>query len=115
VGRERLQTWLRNREVRGAEAQAGAEVGAERRCTTVRWATVANVIQTLAKEVMAVNVGGIVVALLAVATTAIAVGLAGLAFASRRSSCGACTGSSVADDQRARGTRLRGHSRQILK
>ncbi|MEZ0096343.1 transposase, partial [Streptacidiphilus sp. EB129] len=57
VGRSRLETWLRNRKVRGADtlAQAALEA-AERQHTTVPGEKIAaQVIHTLAKEVMDLN------------------------------------------------------------
>ncbi|MFE1322971.1 IS110 family transposase, partial [Kitasatospora phosalacinea] len=54
TGRSRLATWLRNRKVRGAEALAQAAVeAAERQHTTVPGEKIAaQVVHTLAKEVM---------------------------------------------------------------
>ncbi|WP_228786075.1 IS110 family RNA-guided transposase [Nocardia terpenica] len=57
TGRTRLETWLRNRKVRNPEALADAAVeAAERQHTTVRGEKItAQVIVTLAKEVMGLN------------------------------------------------------------
>lgn len=57
AGRSRLTAWLRNRKVRGAEALAAAAVeAAERQHTTVPGEKIAaQVINTLAKEVMGLN------------------------------------------------------------
>ncbi|MEV5747727.1 IS110 family transposase [Actinoallomurus sp. NPDC052308] len=57
TGRGRLAAWLRNRKVRGAEALAAAAVdAAERQHTTVPGEKIAaQVIHTLAKEVMGLN------------------------------------------------------------
>ncbi len=57
TGRTRLTTWLRNRKVRGAEALAQAATeAAERQHTTVSGEKiVAQVVHTLAKEVMGLN------------------------------------------------------------
>jgi transposase len=57
TGRNRLETWLRNRKVRGAEALAEAAVeAAERQHTAVPGEKItAQVIHTLAKEVMGLN------------------------------------------------------------
>ncbi len=57
TGRSRLETWLRNRKVRGAEALAGAALeAAERQHTAVPGEKItAQVIHTLAKEVTDLN------------------------------------------------------------
>ncbi|MEU1420686.1 IS110 family transposase [Kitasatospora sp. NPDC005751] len=57
TGRSRLETWLRNRKVRGADTLAQAAVeAAERQHTTVPGEKIAaQVIHTLAKEVMDLN------------------------------------------------------------
>ncbi|WP_344117865.1 IS110 family transposase, partial [Streptomyces blastmyceticus] len=57
TGRSRLETWLRNRKVRGAEALAEAVLdAAERQHTAVPGEKItAQVIHTLAKEVMGLN------------------------------------------------------------
>ncbi|MCF2534071.1 IS110 family transposase [Yinghuangia soli] len=57
VGRTRLTTWLRNRKVRGAEALAAAAVeAAERQHTALPGERIAaQVVHTLAKEVMGLN------------------------------------------------------------
>lgn len=57
IGTSRLTTWLRNRKVRGAEALARAAVeAAERQHTAVAGEkAVAQMVHTLAKEVMALN------------------------------------------------------------
>ncbi|MEW2491490.1 IS110 family transposase, partial [Streptomyces sp. NPDC048411] len=57
TGRKRLETWLRNRHVRGAEALATAALeAAERQHTAVPGEKItAQVIHTLAKEVMGLN------------------------------------------------------------
>lgn len=57
TGRSRLETWLRNRKVRGAEALAEVALqAAERQHTTVPGEKItAQVIHTLAKEVMGLN------------------------------------------------------------
>ncbi|MEV8396297.1 MULTISPECIES: IS110 family transposase [unclassified Streptomyces] len=57
TGRKRLETWLRNRSVRGAEALAETAVeAAERQHTAVPGEKItAQVIHTLAKEVMGLN------------------------------------------------------------
>lgn len=57
IGTTRLETWLRNRKVRGATALAQAAVtAAERQHTTVPAAkTIAQMVRTLAEEVMVLN------------------------------------------------------------